>query len=591
MPPTDTRTATDTDSTLSRRHLLTHASAAGAVGGVVTLAALGPIADRTQAAESNELWFDVTDFGAVGDGDTDDLEAIRDTINTAFEAGGATVYIPAGLYLVGGQIDVKGGVTLRGAGKRVTTLVLDDHADAHVIQLSQEEANMAVCDLSIDGNKQHQSVGAHGIRFATNSNVAVRRVSVINAGRYGLGVASSSNNPPLPMLTDSLVEDVEISEVGNSEVGDGFDCKSALRCIFRNIYIHDCGNGHSMDIRGQDLVLENIWAVNNGKVGIAIRCSDGPVESKKFVVANNLYAVGNGSFGIWLDAEPWGENNVPSGRIHVANAIARENSESGYYLAAGGDTFQHLVNCLAEDNGRHGFYVNHDNSDTVHSKLVSCTAIGNAENGFTHNASNGRGDVFVGCNAVDNFYGFYIDGYRHTFVGCQAEHNEYDDMCLIADDCTVSGGCISAISGPALRIHGGNRNLVTGMTVETNSGVGITIHAGSAGNRLVANNLTNVAETKVDDKGQDTVGIYNADASADLDDARIAGDLTHSGDAVGFFGVSPASQFSHVPSAETSHALSTSYDNTEIGAAMDVLGTKVNSILASLEGIGLHADK
>lgn len=46
------------------------------------------------------MTFNVRDFGAVGDGATDDTEAIQAAIDAAEAAGGGTVYFPAGDYLL-----------------------------------------------------------------------------------------------------------------------------------------------------------------------------------------------------------------------------------------------------------------------------------------------------------------------------------------------------------------------------------------------------------------------------------------------------------------------------------------------------------
>ena len=48
--------------------------------------------------------FDVTDYGATGDGTTDDTEAIQDAIDACEAAGGGTVFFPAGIYVVGGAL-------------------------------------------------------------------------------------------------------------------------------------------------------------------------------------------------------------------------------------------------------------------------------------------------------------------------------------------------------------------------------------------------------------------------------------------------------------------------------------------------------
>mgnify|MGYP001558778303 CR=1 FL=1 len=49
-------------------------------------------------------WFNVKDYGAVGDGVTDDTVAIQATIAAATAAGGGVVYFPRGVYIVGGAL-------------------------------------------------------------------------------------------------------------------------------------------------------------------------------------------------------------------------------------------------------------------------------------------------------------------------------------------------------------------------------------------------------------------------------------------------------------------------------------------------------
>lgn len=49
-------------------------------------------------------WFNVVDYGAEGDGSTDDTVAIQDAIDAAAAAGGGVVYFPAGEYIVAGAL-------------------------------------------------------------------------------------------------------------------------------------------------------------------------------------------------------------------------------------------------------------------------------------------------------------------------------------------------------------------------------------------------------------------------------------------------------------------------------------------------------
>jgi len=57
--------------------------------------------------------FSVRQFGAAGDGRTDDTAPIQSAIDTAAKKGG-NVYLPAGKYLVTGSLNVKPGVTVMG---------------------------------------------------------------------------------------------------------------------------------------------------------------------------------------------------------------------------------------------------------------------------------------------------------------------------------------------------------------------------------------------------------------------------------------------------------------------------------------------
>jgi len=69
----------------------------------------------------------VKDFGATGDGNTDDTAAIQNAINAAIDAGGGTVYFPVGKYLVTAPLTFLHGLPYSGSrpirllGERDTT--------------------------------------------------------------------------------------------------------------------------------------------------------------------------------------------------------------------------------------------------------------------------------------------------------------------------------------------------------------------------------------------------------------------------------------------------------------------------------------
>lgn len=113
----------------------------------------------------------VKDFGAVGDGSTDDTSAIQATINAVGAAGGGTVYFPAGTYKISSKLTVaNNGVYLVGAGRRGTTLSPTAMSTDHIL-----------FDTVSNGGLSHLAIIPSGAQ--TGSTASVR---VLNCNRVVL---------------------------------------------------------------------------------------------------------------------------------------------------------------------------------------------------------------------------------------------------------------------------------------------------------------------------------------------------------------------------------------------------------------------
>jgi hypothetical protein len=77
------------------------------------VATFGSVLARVQVSERGR---NIRAFGAKGDGASDDLEYINNAIDAAFAAGGGDVYVPAGTFIVTGNINIRDNVFLRGEG-------------------------------------------------------------------------------------------------------------------------------------------------------------------------------------------------------------------------------------------------------------------------------------------------------------------------------------------------------------------------------------------------------------------------------------------------------------------------------------------
>lgn len=135
------------------------------------VAVKNPVATGSTTARSLADRFsdviNVKDFGAKGDGVTDDTAAIQVAVNK-----GGTVFLPAGVYIVKGII-VSDNTTLCGVGANVTTLKLAEGANADVIKSAGADAlwgdteygvhkgvaNVCLKDFSVDGSRDTNSKG------------------------------------------------------------------------------------------------------------------------------------------------------------------------------------------------------------------------------------------------------------------------------------------------------------------------------------------------------------------------------------------------------------------------------------------------
>lgn len=122
----------------------------------------------------------VFQYGAIGDGITDDTLAIQNAISAATRASagstgntGGMVFFPPGTYLHRG-LEIYNFIHLRGAGIEATILKLKNGANAdsiHTYKFSTLDGtnniggviNWSIKDITIDGNKANQSGASNGI--------------------------------------------------------------------------------------------------------------------------------------------------------------------------------------------------------------------------------------------------------------------------------------------------------------------------------------------------------------------------------------------------------------------------------------------
>jgi parallel beta-helix repeat protein len=157
--------------------------------------------------------FDVTKFGATGDGQTDDLRAIQAAADAAFQAGGGIVYLPAGTYLHAGVIDFHSNTTVRGAG--VTSVLLASVPGSAAIRFANA-GNCAIDHVKISSpaTLRLQNDTAAALLFSYSQNCTASNLWIEGAAAAGVIVHGS-----LDMLIDGI--DVKMTKADGIHVVSG----------------------------------------------------------------------------------------------------------------------------------------------------------------------------------------------------------------------------------------------------------------------------------------------------------------------------------------------------------------------------------
>lgn len=143
---------------------------------------------------------DVTSHGATGDGTTDDYAAVMSAVREAADAGGGTVFFPAGEYALSNSIgsgdDGFAHICLLGAGERAARL----RVTADVAPISGRWIECRIENLKIDANSQ----GSPGFDVDLDKSY-VRHCWIVGWTDYGMRLNANAEGL-LNWIDDNFVE-------------------------------------------------------------------------------------------------------------------------------------------------------------------------------------------------------------------------------------------------------------------------------------------------------------------------------------------------------------------------------------------------
>ncbi len=356
------------------------------------------------------------DFGAVGDGVTNDKAAVA-AANTYAASADKTLFFPAGTYLVNDLT-----IDCDWLGEEGSIIKNDGTSTVYNFIRITGKTNLRVERLTFDGSVSADPVawnsgnynsftGAIALHIYNSSQITVRDCTIRN-----------SQMSPLRIDTCSLIHvDDCIIQKGRGNFGDGVYARASSSCSITNTTISDVTRAALVTEAGSQLFhLSNV---------IVINAHDASIN----------YGGGEFNAGFWF------ENSAN----HVVVGCRATTTKIGYIISTGTVagvqsqqahfTFQ---GCIANDNNT-GFNMQSKAGQLpIDAKLIGCQSWGSAK-GF-HFEAKQTFDTFtcIGCHAEIEFtagagdIGYIYDGASitypasFTFTDCTTSYKNYDQADL-----------------------------------------------------------------------------------------------------------------------------------------------------------------
>lgn len=374
----------------------------------------------------------VKDFGATGDGSTDDTTAIQ----AALDSGNKNIYFPSGIYIAHDLTVTNTDILMFGTG----TIKLKG-SNNYPILLATSAHNLKIIDLTFDGNRTVAGTGTFAVQLVTTTDATFERVNFVNT-KGGLYLQQSPDTIISCQrsfdFTETQVEITDLSHrtrVVNSFFDDNgnmpqalhvIDCEATtadlLECLvtgcvvqsvgtpvqFTGAYVKRCevrgnqlrnnstsgqGNGIKMDNVGAGCVVDGnyIYFTN---YGIIDALTTTVVVYQNNVLNFNPVGTGTGN-GFNIDSPAILTDNTVFGGLNDGYSFG---SLASNCVATGN---------IAQNSARDGFNV--ENAGTTNCNFRNNSSINSTRYGFRCDAANNSwiNHLIKDCDGV---YGAYVAG-------------------------------------------------------------------------------------------------------------------------------------------------------------------------------------
>ncbi|MFC2088240.1 right-handed parallel beta-helix repeat-containing protein [Calditrichota bacterium] len=413
----------------------------------------------------NSDLFNIKDFGAAGNGKTDDTDAVQKAIKSAGKNGGI-VFFPAGTYLIKSSLIPESNIILMGVGnKSLLQYSYPPHSQTKNVIYGwhfTNQKNVTFMNLAMDGGAKNfnndpvDADGAHHlIYFNPTKDFNVENITITNcsfSGSFDSAIQSygrAAHPYPHPLTKTVKIDKCQFFDVGSHGVGmNEWYNSSVTNCSFSNMgkrkMIKGFGSGMAVDVSaGSQNIVVSGNVVENSAAGFKAETHEsknGDVASENVIFANNIISncKSGPEFDVWYGI-----------RVNGKNVTIRGNIIESYV---------------------HGIL--------VAPKAGSAVIEGNQILGTHHKHA-------VGIR-IDNSYG------NHIINGNQIENTAAQGIVVSGNSVMVTNNRVSNSGLDGIRIGDVNGVICTQNIFMNNNGQGISAApiAAETNNVLIANNLS-----------------------------------------------------------------------------------------------------
>lgn len=280
-------------------------------------------------------FFNVMDFGATGNGTTDDTTSIVAAIASIGSSGG-TLFFPQGTYLVTGLIISNSGIKILGTGWK-SIIKLKNASNQYIFRLTA--GNIQFKDIQLDGNKSNQTSGKEAIQTGFNAdNLIVQNVFIQNTYWTGIFVNGSKNT----LIDGCRLLNCGASGVDTNTTGYGIDFESSTDWKVINCRI-DTSLAEGIKCGGTSPYTSSNFVISNNTITNVQTDQRGCIflfESQDGVISNNcLFGNPNATHGIngIYQRGPGGSsptnNIISNNRIEDVSGVGIEIQSGGVILS------------------------------------------------------------------------------------------------------------------------------------------------------------------------------------------------------------------------------------------------------------------